>query len=502
VEVATAKSTDIVHTVQVVGNLESPQKVVISPKVTGRIEYLQAREGDPVVPGQVLVRLDPSDLRQQMLQQQAAVAEARSRLAQAQLGQGSNNVSITSQIQQQRAGLTSAQADLNQAQQNYSGQVQSAQAGVASSEAKLRSAQVQVTNAKAQLAQQQSSLANAQGKLDRMQTLFAQGAVSAQARDDAQTTLQMQQQAVNVAQGQIASAQAAVESANADLTSSKEQLGIVKRQGVATIASAKARLSQAQASLNVAAANRSQSPAYQQNIAALRASLAAAQAQYEAARVRLADTVLRSPVKGSVTSRGANPGELATPGTSLLTVEVLDRVYVNAAIPVSEAAGVLQGMMADVAVDALPGRTFTGTVTNINPSADPANRQFGILVSLANPGHILKPGMFGTVTVTTNRTRAKVAVPVEAVKTDSSGQKTIVVVDKESVAHVAPVVIGATDGKFLEIKSGVAPGDKVVVLSYMPVRDGQTVMLPGAGGKGGGTAGGQGGGTRRRRQQP
>jgi len=508
VEVATAKPADILNTVNVVGNLESPNTVDLSPRITGRIEFLQAREGDPVKAGQVLVRIDPSDLNQQILQAQANVAEAKSKLAQAQLTQGSTNVGVLSQVQQQQAAVTSAQADYNQTQQNYAAQVQSAQSNVADVAAKLNAANVQVKNAQAQYAQQQSNLRNAQTKLQRMNTLFSQGAVSQQDRDDAQNAADVAQQNLNVAEGQIAAAQANVTSVEASLSSAKDQLSIVKKQGVANIAASKAKYMQAQASLRAAVANKSQTPAYQANIDALQAGVAAADAQYEASKVHLQDTVLKSPINGAVTARSADQGDLASPGKTILTVQSLDWLYVNTAVPLEQATGVHVGMNAQVTIDTLPNQVFTGAITNFNPTADPQSRQYGIRIRLQNPQGLLKPGMFVRVAIVTQSVHARAAVPIEAIN-KAGDQATVTVVDKDSIAHVTPVVVGATDGKVTEIKSGINPGDQVVTLSYAPVKDGAPVMLPGAGGGGqgqggqGGKGGGHGGhgGGRRQRQQ-
>ena len=496
VQVATAKSADIINTINVVGNIESPQTVDLSPKITGRIEFLDVREGDKVRAGQELVQIDPSDLNQQILSMAAAVSEAKAKLAQAQITQGSTNVGVLTQVQQQQAAVSSAQADYNQAQQNYSAQVQSAQANVADNTAKLNAANVQVKNAQAQLAQQQSNLKNAQTKFQRMQSLFSQGAVSQQVRDDAETAVEVQQQNVNVAQGQVAAEQSAVESAQASLGSSKDQLSIVKKQGIANIAASKAKYLQAQASLKAAIANKSQAPAYQANIDALRSGVAAAQAQYEAAKVHLQDTSLKSPINGAVTARTADPGDMATPGKSILTVQSLDWVYVNSAIPLEEAVGVREGMNAQVTVDSLPGQVFTGPISNLNPSADPQSRQFSIRVRLENPQGLLRPGMYARVGIVTESVHANTAVPIEAINKSDQGS-TVTVVDKDSTAHIVSVKTGATDGKVTQILSGVKSGDQIITLSYSPVKDGSPVTLPGSGGGNGSGeqgAGGQGGG--------
>src|SRR5882724_2839327 len=85
VSVAPAVIRDIVHTFEAVGNVEAPFNVKIAAKVTGRLDYQPLREGDHVTQGQVVARIDPSEVEATVRQQQAAVAEAQYRLTQAEL---------------------------------------------------------------------------------------------------------------------------------------------------------------------------------------------------------------------------------------------------------------------------------------------------------------------------------------------------------------------------------------------------------------------------------
>jgi hypothetical protein len=98
--------------------------------------------------------------------------------------------------------------------------------------------------------------------------------------------------------------------------------------------------------------------------------------------------------------------------------------------------------------------------------------------------------MFANVTMVTQRIRATV-VPREAV-TESPSGASVTVVNQDNVAQIRPVTLGASDADGIAIKSGVQPGERVVVLSAAPVRDGQVVRIGGGrprGGKRGGAAG-------------
>src|SRR3712207_4262720 len=79
VETAAVRRQDIIKTFQAVGNVEAPLAVDVTPKVMGRILSLTVREGDRVMAGQVLVRIDPAEVQAEVRQKQAALAQARSR---------------------------------------------------------------------------------------------------------------------------------------------------------------------------------------------------------------------------------------------------------------------------------------------------------------------------------------------------------------------------------------------------------------------------------------
>jgi len=99
VSVASAERRDLESVFAATGTLEAPLNVKISSKVSGRIEALQVHEGDRVRRGQVLVRLDGSQIEADVRRAEAAVAEANYRLAQAQLNQGPTTVNVATQDQ-------------------------------------------------------------------------------------------------------------------------------------------------------------------------------------------------------------------------------------------------------------------------------------------------------------------------------------------------------------------------------------------------------------------
>ncbi len=147
--------------------------------------------------------------------------------------------------------------------------------------------------------------------------------------------------------------------------------------------------------------------AYQTAIAAVKAAeqqVEQAEASLEVIKVQLEKLTVASPVSGVVASRHAEVGEIAQPGTPLLTVTRLDEVTLTAYVPERSLGLVKLGQEVQVSVDSYPDEYFTGTIVYISPNAlfTPKNIQlkeerektvFAVKISLANPEQKLKPGM-------------------------------------------------------------------------------------------------------------
>jgi membrane fusion protein (multidrug efflux system) len=271
----------------------------------------------------------------------------------------------------------------------------------------------------------------------------------------------------------------------------KNQLDITVSKGRADIAAAKAKAQQAVAALDYARANAAQKPAYQQNLAALRAAVDAAQADLRSSQAQRADTVLASPMDGFVTARTMDPGSMATPGQPILTLQAIRQVWVSIPVPEEDSHKIRMGEVGTVAFDAFPDQKFEGRVSQINTSADPSSRQFTVRLTLDNPKGQIRPGMFGHVSLETERAAGVIAVPREALQKSREGGSQVVVVDSSGTVHLRPVTEGPSDPEYVSIASGLEAGEKVVTLNSAPLKDGAKVRF---GGRGGGSRGGAGGG--------
>jgi membrane fusion protein (multidrug efflux system) len=154
------------------------------------------------------------------------------------------------------------------------------------------------------------------------------------------------------------------------------------------------------------------------------------------------------------------------------------QVWVTVSVPEEVGGRIRLGQMGEVRLDALPGRTFTGKVTQVNPSADPASRQFSVRLTLDNPDFTIRPGTFAHVSLQTEVVHDALVVPREAVQHDRDGDY-VLVIDDQSVVQHRPVTLGVQSVAVIAITSGLRPGEKVVTLTAYPLKDGQAVSTGG-----------------------
>ena len=484
VAVVPATRRDIVRAFEGVGSVEAPLSVRVAPRVTGRIDALTVDAGDPVTRGQVLARIDPAEVEAEVRQQQAAVAQARSRLAEAQMGQSPANVAVGTEIRRQAAALSTARADLEQARRNDEAQQATALSAVADAQSRIENAAAQIAGAEAAIRSAESNLANARVKQERAERLFQEGAVAAEVRDNARTEVRQLEGALAEARERRNAAQTDRASAVIRKRTAERQVAVIRGRGKAEIAAASARVVQAQANLENARAGRAQRPAYQQHLAALRAAVDSAEAALRAAQARRSDTVLTAPLTGVVTERLLDPGAMASPSQPVLAVQAIRQVWVNVPVPEETGRRIYTGQRATVTLDALPGRNFAGRITRINPAADPQSRQFPVRVRVDNRENQIKPGMFARVRVETDRFPGSIVVPREAIrKSEEGGGASVIVVDAQDVARLRPVETGASESDVVAITDGLKAGEKVVVLGGDRLKDGQKVRTgpPGGG---------------------
>lgn len=189
--------------------------------------------------------------------------------------------------------------------------------------------------------------------------------------------------------------------------------------------------------------------------------LAAAKGKLLGAEAQLSYSEIRSPIDGVVTDRPLYPGELASANQPLLTVMNTSRLIAKAHIAQAQAVELKTGNPASIVLPA-EADPVPGKVTVVSPALDPGSTTVEVWVEAARPPAALKPGMTVRINVTAATVKDAVLVPKDAVFVSPEGSF-VLLAGKDGLAHRTPVELGIRGPSDTQVKSGVRPGDPVIV---------------------------------------
>lgn len=209
--------------------------------------------------------------------------------------------------------------------------------------------------------------------------------------------------------------------------------------------------------------------------------LASAKGKYENAEAQLAFSEIRSPINGVVTERPLFVGETAPAGTPLITVMDVSTLLAKTHLPQQQAQMLKLGQPAAVTVDGT-SQSVPGTVSLISPALDPGSTTIEVWVKIPNKLGELKAGAPVRVSITAKTINNAIVVSKEAVLTSPAGQKMVMVVDSNAIAHQRDIQTGITDGTNVQVVSGLKAGETVVTTGAYAMADGTKVKIlpPGA----------------------
>ena len=169
-----------------------------------------------------------------------------------------------------------------------------------------------------------------------------------------------------------------------------------------------------------------------------------------------------APQSGVVDNLNIREGYFVKPGTTMLSIGALDRVWVEAEIFERQAPLVKTNDPVTMTLDYLPGKEWIGEVDYIYPTLDSKTRTMRIRISFDNANRELKPNMFAKVSVQTNSDEQVLAIPREALIRTGTQDRVVLALGEGSFKSVA-VKLGRSDQNTVEIIEGLEEGESVVI---------------------------------------
>ncbi|MGE8568041.1 Multidrug resistance protein MdtA precursor [compost metagenome] len=196
------------------------------------------------------------------------------------------------------------------------------------------------------------------------------------------------------------------------------------------------------------------------------------------AQARLDKMTISAPFAGIVGLRSVSVGDYVNQGQDLAPLEAIDPLKVDFRVPEMYLSKVRVGQQLTLRLDALPGQERQGQVYAVSPLVDAGGRSILLRATVANNDAVLRPGMFARVQLLFNQDKALVA-PEAALS--PSGETQYVYRVKDGKAERREVTIGERREGRVEILTGVAAGDQLVVAGIQRVTDGAAVNVVGGG---------------------
>ncbi len=211
-----------------------------------------------------------------------------------------------------------------------------------------------------------------------------------------------------------------------------------------------------------------------------------AKANYEAAKASyeliLSNTQIRAPFNGIITEKLMNEGEVFTlvptgggsPG--IITLMRMDLVKIKLSIAEKDFPFIKLNQPAEVTVDVYPDKVFIGRVVQKNPAVSSISRTFTAEIEVPNPQLLLRPGMFARVRIKIGQGQG-IIIPESALVPLPGSNVNYVFVVKDGVAQRRNITIGRKFDGEVEVLSGVAENEQIVVSGQTRLADGVKVNI-------------------------
>ncbi|MGB9595244.1 MAG: efflux RND transporter periplasmic adaptor subunit [Candidatus Poribacteria bacterium] len=476
-----------------VGNIVADAEVMVFPKTAGRIEQIMVEVGNNVNKGAVLAKLEDKELSLRVKQAEVALETAKTAYAQAK---ALAEVKVRSQVAQAEAGLLGAEASLRQVQDiaetRISSQLEQAEAGLEALKTNLKKIKdgarpEEKKQIEATVQQAKANMDNAKADLDRIEKLYAEGAVSKQTLDGAKTRATVAEAQYEAATQQLKLVETGareedIKAMELQVKSAESGLAIARSMWATKswekdISLAQSHYNQAKAGYEAAKALE-KARSWEAEIAGAEAGVKQAETALALAKEALSYATVTAPISGTISKRNLDTGAMANPAMPMFTIVNMNNVKAIVEAPEANLKDISVGTKAFISSATL-SEPIAGQVTLISPIVKPTSRTASVEISIDNSDRRLKPGTFAKINIPLSAKNDAVIVNRSAVMEERNNggitRYVYVVVGDKAVRRNVEIGIESSDK--LEIISGVQPNDKVVVSGQNLLKDNEKVKI-------------------------
>ena len=191
----------------------------------------------------------------------------------------------------------------------------------------------------------------------------------------------------------------------------------------------------------------------------------------------LENTILRAPIGGVVSARNYDRGDMYAMAQPIYTVQQITPVKLLVPISETDYIRVKRGDKVHLTVDAIPGKSYEGSIVRLYPTMDAATHTFNAEVRVPNTNRELRPGMYARVTVDYGSNDSIVVPDAAVLKQQGSGQRIVYVLNPDDTVSIKMVTTGRHFGTSYEILSGLEEGEQVLTGGHTNLKSGDKVEV-------------------------
>lgn len=202
--------------------------------------------------------------------------------------------------------------------------------------------------------------------------------------------------------------------------------------------------------------------------------LKSAEIQKKQLQKQLKSTTIIAPFSGVITKKLIDLGSMIGPGTQVVEITDISSLKLTVSVPERDIMKFKLNQKVQVSADVYAGKVFEGTVSNLSVQADKAHN-FKVQITVRNTNQEIMAGMYGSVSLANSKSVTSLAIPRKALVGSSKNPQVYVI--RNGKVYLTSFNAGTSDGDFIEVISGIATTDKIVVKGQVNLQDKSNVKI-------------------------